>query len=124
MINTEAVRQKIDAIENEMKRIGEWQNDPLPDEAYDIQEAFGTDKMSLSQWLQFIFIPKVRELLETNGPWPELSQVGTYAAREYLFLQPLPSNPQEYSTQGSVDQKELELVKLLQEFDSFFTTSA
>ena len=96
-----------------------WQNEPLPKSAYDIHEAFGADTMSLAQWLQFVFIPRVQGLLPTNGPWPRGSQVGTYAAQQFLFFRPT-EEVGVYETQGTPDYKESRLVSLLQEFDELF----
>lgn len=117
-MNTNLIKEKITAIEAEMKRIGLWQAESLPESAYEMQEAFGADTMTLSQWLQFIFIPRIQELLKTDGPWPSESEVGIYAAQQFLFLKPDSSGT--YSTQGSIDRKESNLVQLLQEFDSLF----
>lgn len=118
-MNIQAIQEKIDAIEKEMKHIGLWRSEPLPESAYDIKEAFGADTMSLAQWIEFILIPRVQEMIRTNGPWPETSEVGTYAAQQYLFFRPV-GDPQTLVSQGSTDQKEIHLVTLLQEFDSLF----
>jgi uncharacterized protein YqcC (DUF446 family) len=41
------------------------------------------DTMAFSQWLQFIFIPRVREIIESQGEFPASSSVGTQAIREF-----------------------------------------
>lgn len=119
-MDNKIIEEKIRAVEVEMKALGLWQNDPLPEEAYNIQEAFGADKMSLAQWLQFILIPRVKDLLKSGGPWPEQSQVGIYAAQQYLFLTPSPTDPNLLESQGSMENKEMKLVTLLYEFDNIF----
>ncbi|MBX4200150.1 YqcC family protein [Candidatus Parcubacteria bacterium] len=121
-MNPEIIREKTDAIEEEMKKVGLWQAEALPEEMYDFNEAFGADKLSLAQWLQFIFIPRIRELIQTNGPWPEESEVGIYAAQQYMFFKPT-ENPGEYATQGTMDRKESKLVELLREFDKLFKSN-
>ena len=83
MADYEEARERIDAIEAEMKRIGMWRPDPLPPEAYAFKEAFAMDTMPFVHWLQFIFIPRVRDIIETQGTWPRGSQVGTQALREF-----------------------------------------
>jgi uncharacterized protein YqcC (DUF446 family) len=57
------VQKKIDAIEAKMKRIGYWQSEPLDPGQYGFQRAFAMDTMTFSQWLQFIFIPRVKEIV-------------------------------------------------------------
>lgn len=41
----ERIQAKIAEIEEEMRRIGHWQNDPLRPEQYEFRMAFGMDTM-------------------------------------------------------------------------------
>jgi len=77
------VKARIDEIEAEMKTIGMWRDQPLPPEAYDFHQAFGMDTMPFAWWLQFIFIPRVNEIIESGGQFPRQSQVGGQAVREF-----------------------------------------
>ena len=77
------VEAKVTAIEAEMKRSGLWQSDPLAPEQYAFQQAFAMDTMAFSQWLQFIFIPRVRGIIQTRGEFPSSSSVGAQAIREF-----------------------------------------
>ena len=67
------VAAKLDAIEAELRRAGLWQEAPLPDEAYDFSRAFASDTMTYAQWLQFVFVPRVRELVAAHGDFPASS---------------------------------------------------
>lgn len=120
MVQNSAIKQQINKIEAELKRLGYWQSSPLSAEAYNGQEAFFSDTMSLPQWLQFVFIPRVRETLAGNGEWPSQSQVGIYAAQQFLFYRPIPGKPDALETRGSGDGRETHLVQLLQQFDDLF----
>lgn len=100
------VERKISGIEAEMKRIGYWSLEPPPDEAYSFQKAFAMDTMAFSQWLQFIFIPRVRSIIELKGDFPSESMVAAQAAREF---------------EG--DENASDLVTLLSEFDGLFRKS-
>lgn len=73
----------IGQIEAEMKRTHMWQDRPLPPEAYQFQRAFAIDTMAYNQWLQFIFIPRVREIIAGKGQFPSVSHVGAQAVREF-----------------------------------------
>ncbi len=97
------VEAKVTAIEAEMIRIGLWQSDPLAPDQYDFQQAFAMDTMAFSQWLQFIFIPRVRDIIQTPGEFPSSSSVGAQAVREF---------------DGTSEASEL--VSLLSEFDALF----
>ena len=89
-------------IEAEMRRIGYWQNQPLQPEQMQFKQAFAMDTMAFTQWLQFVFLPRVREAAATNR-FPSGSSVGTQAIRE-LDTAPNSDN----------------LTKLLMEFDALF----
>jgi uncharacterized protein YqcC (DUF446 family) len=91
-----------DEIEAEMKRIGFWQSEPLKPEQMNFTQAFAMDTMAYSQWLQFIFLPRVREAIASNQ-FPSGSSVGTQAVREF---------------DGLTDASGL--VTLLSEFDALF----
>jgi uncharacterized protein YqcC (DUF446 family) len=78
-----AVAAHIDQIEQEMKRVGLWQEKPLAPEQYNFTQAFAMDTMSYDQWLQFIFVPRVKEIIRTEGSFPASSSVGAQAVREF-----------------------------------------
>ena len=71
-----------DRIERELRDMNAWQSEPLPDEAYESETAFFADTMTLYQWLQFVLLPRVREIIELRGEFPGESSVGAYAIRE------------------------------------------
>lgn len=97
------VQAKLDAIEAEMKRGGFWQAAPLKPEQYHFERAFALDTMAFAQWLQFIFVPRVRAIIDQRGQFPAQSMVGAQAAREF---------------DGVAEANEL--VRLLSEFDALF----
>ncbi len=100
------VAAKVDAIEAEMKRIGMWQAEALPAEKLEFQRAFGGDTMAFEQWLQFVFIVRVREIIAARGRFPSGSQVADQAFREWKM----------WGERGEVDG----LLELLREFDALF----
>ena len=99
---SEAVGAKLDEIEGEMHSIGLWQALPLNPDQLQFSSAFGADKMAFSQWLQLIFIPRVREAIAANH-FPPSSDVGTQAIREF-----------------DTEPKAARLAILLTEFDALF----
>ncbi len=80
--DTQTVLFIIAEIEAEMHRIGLWQAEPLQPEQYQFSKAFAMDTMTFSQWLQFIFIPRVRDRA-ASGIFPSTSQVSIQAIREF-----------------------------------------
>jgi uncharacterized protein YqcC (DUF446 family) len=69
-------------IEAEMRRAGYWQQEPLRPEQMEFTQAFAMDTMSFAQWLQSVFLPRVREAAASNR-FPSTSSVGTQAVREF-----------------------------------------
>lgn len=101
----ERVTGQITAIEAEMRRVGLWQDTPLQPEQYDFRAAFAGDTMAFPQWLQFIFIPKVRQIINVRGAFPSSSQVAAYAVREF----------------DTYREDTSQLITLLSDFDRLFT---
>jgi uncharacterized protein YqcC (DUF446 family) len=77
------VSAKAKEIENELRRLNRWQADPLPDEIFTDMGAFGSNTMSYEQWLQFVLIPRISEIIESKGAFPENSHLATYAIRYF-----------------------------------------
>ena len=100
--HSEVIAAKLGEIEAEMRAIGFWQSSPPRPDQLDFSAAFGADKMAFSQWLQFVFIPRVREAIALNR-YPGSSAVGTQAIREF-----------------DTDPKAARLTTLLAEFDALF----
>jgi uncharacterized protein YqcC (DUF446 family) len=75
----------------------------LRSEQYEFRQAFAMDTMAFSQWLQFIFVPRVKEIIAESGQFPAQSMVGAQAVREF-------------DTQPNAGR----LVELLSEFDALF----
>jgi uncharacterized protein YqcC (DUF446 family) len=101
-----AVQAKISQIQAEMQRIGMWQEQPPAAEPLEVTQAFGGDKLSFEQWLQFVFLPRVREIIDQKARFPSESQVSTKAFREWRMFGEAPD----------VDR----LLELLGEFDALF----
>jgi uncharacterized protein YqcC (DUF446 family) len=74
---------KADQIEAELKQLNRWEGEPLPPEKLENMGAFGSNTMRFEQWLQFILIPRIREIVETKGEFPETSQLSRYAFRVF-----------------------------------------
>ena len=103
----ELVAEKIAGIEAEMRRIGMWQNEPLSPEKIASAGAFGQGAMAFEQWLQFVFIPRVNQIVAARGKFPSGSQVADQAFREWRMWGDAPD----------VDP----LLELLTEFDGLFS---
>jgi uncharacterized protein YqcC (DUF446 family) len=104
--NSNVVQSSIEAVEAEMRRIGAWQDQPLADAQYDFHAAFASDTMAFEQWLQFVFIPRVRSIIVDGGEFPSRSEVSAQAFREWVAW----GNRQDVES----------LIERLREFDALF----
>ena len=93
MPDPQTVLSKLDQIETEMQRAGLWQTEPLDPEQYDFRAAFAKDTMDFSQWLQFIFLPRMYALVERSqlppGPCAILPLAEQYFQGAKLDVRPL-----------------------------------
>jgi uncharacterized protein YqcC (DUF446 family) len=105
------VAAKIAEIESEMIRVGLWQPEHLGEEQYNFHQAFALDTITFTQWLQFIFIPRVRELLAAEDEFLTKSEVGLQAFREFLM----------WPAYREIETERL--LNLLNEFDTLFEAS-
>jgi len=71
-----------DALEAELRRLGRWAERRPPPEAFENMGAFGGRTMAFEQWIQFVLLERIREIVRTRAVFPSSSQVGVYAVRE------------------------------------------
>lgn len=65
-----ALNESLVMLEVVMRNLGVWADKSPPPDAFLSQQPFCYDTMSLPQWLQFIFLPKMNELIATELPLP------------------------------------------------------
>lgn len=76
---SDAARQ----LENELKQINRWSETPLAPEKMVNMGAFGCNTMSFEQWIQFVLIPRIDQIVRDQDSFPEGSDLGTYAIRNF-----------------------------------------
>lgn len=57
-------------IESELRKLGLWSQIPPTEQALASDQPFCVDTLTLSQWLQFIFLPTLYQLIENNEELP------------------------------------------------------
>lgn len=55
----------------------------LPADKFENMGAFGSNTMAFEQWLQFILIPRIRQIVRDQDEFPSDSMLGTYAVRVF-----------------------------------------
>ncbi|MEG0862248.1 MAG: YqcC family protein [Pseudomonas sp.] len=95
-------------IEHEL-RVQGWWSETLPSaEALASTTPFAVDSMNFDQWLQFIFLPKMTEILEKGLALPNASGILVMAETVY----------------ADRPEQSRELRRLLAEFDQLISPSA
>src|SRR5690242_1716714 len=77
----ELVLTKASEIESQLKIIGCWSSEPLAKEKLEEMGAFGSNTMAFEEWLQFILIPRIKQIVQEKGDFPGSSMIATYAIR-------------------------------------------
>lgn len=70
----------VDCLELELRRIGRWEHTQPPLEAFQSNLPFKIDTMEMTQWLQWVFIPRMRRILRNGLPLPTTCAVHPLAA--------------------------------------------
>jgi len=95
-------------IEAEMRRIGLWEATPPDEEALASLVPFCHDTLTFEQWLQWVFLPKMKQVVESGEDFPASSDIHPLA---------------EYSFERLPHQTD-RLLALLLQFDEFITHTA
>lgn len=72
-----------DRISAELRRRGRWSSEPLDPARLVDMGAFGMNTLAAEEWIQFVLVPRVRELVAARGELPRESQISAWAARQF-----------------------------------------
>ncbi|MEZ4087446.1 MAG: YqcC family protein [Candidatus Gracilibacteria bacterium] len=78
----EKVNLRIDEIVAEIQRLGRWNSGSLSPEKLENMGPFGMNTMPLEEWIQFVLVPRVQEIVEKKGEFPQ-SSISTYAVKYF-----------------------------------------
>lgn len=81
-----AVASLLIDLEAVLRQRHHWQAEPLDPAALQSSEPFAVDTMTLAQWLQFIFIPRLRLLNEAGQRLPGRCEI-VPIAEQYFSLE-------------------------------------
>ena len=62
------------ALQQAMIRANHWSDAGISAEALNSQQPFCLDTMNFSQWLQFVFIPRIQALIDAAQVLPKLAK--------------------------------------------------
>lgn len=78
-----AVAEQLLLIERELRVLGWWADTSPSAEALASREPFCVDTLSFEAWLQWIFLPRMKALLEAAAPLPSVSGIRPMAEEAY-----------------------------------------
>ena len=100
----EALVVVINGLESTMRAAEEWELAPPPQHLLASPEPFCFDTLTFLQWLQWIMIPRMRQILQNHDDLPKSSAILPYA--------------EEFVTEGEHAQ---ELLRLIGRFDELIS---
>jgi uncharacterized protein YqcC (DUF446 family) len=66
-------------VEATLRTHGRWEPAQPPDQALESRQPFCIDTLRFEQWLQWIFLPRMKKILEASRPLPARSGIYSYA---------------------------------------------
>lgn len=70
-------------IEMELRELGAWEHESLPDAAFESTQPFCLDTMEFTQWVQFVFLDRMKTLVEAGHPLPSVSGIAPMAEEHF-----------------------------------------
>ncbi|MCD5996319.1 YqcC family protein [Pseudomonas sp. CDFA 602] len=77
------IAEQLLLIERELRALGWWDTTPPGEQALSSQEPFCVDSLEFEQWLQWIFLPRMKIILERDLPLPNASGIVEMAEMVY-----------------------------------------
>ncbi|WP_066966118.1 YqcC family protein [Microbulbifer sp. Q7] len=75
-------------LEAELRSLELWEAEPPAPEALASTQPFCVDTLTLPQWLQFVFLPRMSQMVELEHPLPQKCGIAPMA-EEYFRGSPL-----------------------------------
>ena len=86
-MNHTQLQHLLEVLEAELKLAQQWATQKMAPENLVSSEPFAIDKLSFSQWLQFVFIPRLQFICDGKAPLPASCSVAPMAEEFYRLNQ-------------------------------------
>ena len=74
-----AIAAQLIDLEAALRQLDLWSDKPPSQEAMGSEQPFAVDSLEFEEWLQFIFLPTLYEVLESGGSLPERCAIAPMA---------------------------------------------
>jgi uncharacterized protein YqcC (DUF446 family) len=79
----ELLRIKAAEVSNELRRLNRWQLIALSSDKFEDMGAFGSNTMTFEQWIQFVLVPRIDDIVFNRAELPADSMLAAYAVRVF-----------------------------------------
>lgn len=76
----------LDGVEEELRRLALWSDERPPPQALRSTLPFCVDTLAFTQWLQWILLPQLRQLLALDAPLPGACAIAPMAEHTFRDL--------------------------------------
>ncbi|MDY6890840.1 MAG: YqcC family protein [Pseudomonadota bacterium] len=87
MERSEQVSLLLLKIRTEMEALGLWQSTPPPAQALASTQPFCVDTLPFTEWLQWLLIPRLQQMIRQQLPLPQSSQIEPMAAEVFQQIE-------------------------------------
>ena len=74
-----AIAVKLIDLEAALRQLGLWSDEPPSREALSSEQPFAMDSLKFEEWLQFVFLPTIYDVLESGKALPERCAIAPMA---------------------------------------------
>lgn len=85
MTREQRITALLGAIEQEMQNVGLWQTQPPSADALASTQPFCVDTLLFTEWVQWLMLPRLQQMLQSQTPLPQNSNM--HAMAEEAFKQ-------------------------------------
>lgn len=75
-------------VERQLRLLDLWSALPIEPEKMLSQQPFAVDVMAFNEWLQFLFLPQMKVILEQSGGLPQQSHISPMAEEFFRSHEP------------------------------------
>ena len=95
--------EKINEVERELKKLESWSDSSCRIDLLTCTEAFCSDQLEYTEWLQYVFLPGARKMIGEESPLPKNSMLGVKAMREWDYMSQVPKMQRLTDILGELD---------------------
>lgn len=81
--HTQRLADSVLQIEIELRRLDAWHSEEPPEEAFQSTMPFCADTLDFTQWLQFVFVERMKVIIENEHPLPGVSGIAPMAEEHF-----------------------------------------